>query len=129
MSIATSNLILLHRIALVTSYCLISFTLIKDILGGLIVRILVHLVWANSIWLKIIGLLYIICLLAWIFPLWDWPKVAKPMLIISSIILTSPLLMSLFWQIREKNIELGFIVPTIIFFSILFFQLKELLRT
>ena len=114
------------RFGLVVSYCIVSFTFIKDILGGLIFRILLHLIGSPSILFKIIGILYIICLLVWLFPLRG--DVAKPIWLISSVILVSPLLLNLFWQIREKNIELSFIVPTTIFFVFLLLQWKELLK-
>jgi hypothetical protein len=114
------------RLALVASYCFIDITIIREIVGGFVFNVLIDLIVGKSIWLKLIAFLFFTCLLAWIFPVKGDNQ--KLVLIISSVILISPLLLNLFWQIGEKNIELGFLVPTIAFFSFLFLTWKEVLN-
>jgi hypothetical protein len=114
------------RIGVVISYCLINYTLVVDILGGLIIKILIHLLTTNSILLRGLSITYVLSLGVWILTLfWKEYKYENLILAISSIILICPLILNLFVQIKALRFEFGFIAPCFIFCALLLLAWRE----
>ncbi len=115
-------------IAMIFAFCLIDFTLIEDIAGGFIFKILIDFTLSDSFLLKGISLVYILCLATWLFQTQNNQNYQKLTLTISTIILAVPILLALFWQSKNGELGLTFLLPSIAFLVLLFFQWRVILK-
>ncbi len=111
---------------MIAAYCLIDFVLLRDIAGGYIFKILNHFLFTGSIFLKGISVVYFSSLAIWLFPTLSNQKLV---LSISSIILIVPIIIALIWEFRANLFNVGFILPVITFFLLLFIQWKIILKS
>lgn len=118
----------LLRIGIVISYCFINFTLARDILGGYVYEILFHMIVSPSFWLKLVGFLFIFCLLIWIISIWNRNSELKKFLIFSTVVLIFPLLLQLIEKMTTQDFELSFFIPTILFLFFVFLNWRTMLR-
>ncbi len=111
---------------MIGTYCLIDFVLLRDIAGDHVFKILNQFLFTGSISLKGISLVYISSLAIWLFPTLSNQKLVVS---ISSLILVAPIIIALIWEFRDNLFNVGFVLPTIVFFLLLFIQWKIILKS
>lgn len=117
------------QFAMIFSYCVIDLTLIKDLVGGFVFEIIYMLLKSSSMTFKIIAIIFILTLSAWLFfTSLERTKGGKIVLFISSTILICPMLLSIILSIRSQIFELTFFLPVTTFLFLQFIIWRTIIK-